>query len=82
MGLGCREIQRDGAKILNIYMNEDDRTLNWFYIELVGGEKEPAVFLDRGLTTRYIICSARDDTRALFLCEVSMPRLPGFSALF
>lgn len=40
MGLGCREeFSGTEAKILNIYMNEDDRTLNWFYIELVGGEK-------------------------------------------
>ncbi|HOQ08165.1 MAG TPA: hypothetical protein PLP87_10245, partial [Clostridiales bacterium] len=34
-----REFSGTEAKILNIYMNEDDRTLNWFYIELVGGEK-------------------------------------------
>ena len=34
-----REFNGTEAKILNIYVSEDDRTLNWFYIELANGER-------------------------------------------
>ena len=34
-----REFSGTEAKILNIYVSENDRTLNWFYIELADGEK-------------------------------------------
>lgn len=34
-----RELKGTKVKLLDIYFNEDDRTLNWFYVELPDGEK-------------------------------------------
>ena len=87
VGLGCREeFSGTEAKILNIYMNEDDRTLNWFYIELVGSEG--CCISGSGTATRYIICSGHGMTPvpcfyAKFRClayRVLVPCFKGFAS--